>query len=247
LSPARRGAKNSGMPTSPNDGKGAAKPHYLGHRERLRARLLGAGAEALSDYELLEFLLFSARPRGDTKPLAKALIARFGSLAGVFGANKDALLTMPGMGEAAAATLIATRAAALHVVRAEIVARPVLSSWQALLDYCTAAQGFAEVEEFRLLFLDRKNVLIADERHQRGTVDHTPAYPREVVKRALDLGASALILLHNHPSGDTTPSRGDVETTKAIARALQAVGIALHDHVIVGRGHHSSLKSLGLI
>jgi DNA repair protein RadC len=223
------------------------KPDYLGHRERLRAKLLNAGPEALGDYELLEFLLFSARPRGDMKPLAKALIARFGSLAAVLGAEKETLLAVPGLGETSAAALLATRAAALHLIRAPVLGRPVIASWQALLDYCTAAQGFAEVEEFRLLFLDRKNALIADERHQRGTVDHTPAYPREVVKRALDLGASAVILLHNHPSGDTTPSRGDIDTTKAISLALRTVGVALHDHVIVGRGRHSSLKSLGLI
>jgi DNA repair protein RadC len=231
-------------PAADND---SDKPDYLGHRERLRERLLSAGPEALAEYELLEFLLFSARARGDTKPLAKALISRFGNLAAVLGANKDALLAVPGMGEASVAIMIATRAAAIKLVRAEVLDRPVMSSWQAVLDYCTAAQGFAEIEEFRLLFLDRKNMLIADERQQRGTVDHTPVYPREVVKRALDLSASALIMLHNHPSGDTTPSRADIDMTKAIAKALGAVGIALHDHVIVGRGRHSSLTSLGLI
>jgi DNA repair protein RadC len=240
------GDENMGAMAKPRP-TSASKPDYLGHRDRLRQRLLTAGPEALGDYELLEFLLFSARPRGDTKPLAKALIARFGGLAGVLGADRDALLSVAGLGEASAAALLATRAAALQLVRAPVTERPVLGSSQALLDYCSAAQGFAEIEEFRLLFLDRKNRLIADERHQRGTVDHTPAYPREVVKRALDLGASALILLHNHPSGDTEPSRGDIETTRAIAQALKAVGIALHDHVIVGRGRHSSLKSLGLI
>lgn len=223
------------------------KPHYHGHRDRLRDKLLQAGPEALADYEVLEFLLFSARPQGDTKPVAKALIARFGSLAAVLAADKEALTAVPGVKEASAATLLATRAAALHLVRARVTERPVLASWQALIDYCNAAQGFAEVEEFRLLFLDRKNALIADERQQRGTVDHTPVYPREVVKRALDLGASALILLHNHPSGDTTPSRADIDMTLAIAAALRPVGIALHDHVIVGRGRHSSMKNLGLI
>lgn len=223
------------------------KPHYHGHRDRLRDKLLQAGPEALADYEVLEFLLFSARPQGDTKPVTKALIARFGSLAAVLAADKEALTAVPGVKEASAATLLATRAAALHLVRARVTERPVLASWQALIDSCNAAQGFAEVEEFRLLFLDRKNALIADERQQRGTVDHTPVYPREVVKRALDLGASALILLHNHPSGDTTPSRADIDMTLAIAAALRPVGIALHDHVIVGRGRHSSMKNLGLI
>jgi DNA repair protein RadC len=225
----------------------SGEPHYLGHRERLRAKLLAAGPEALADYELLEFLLFSARPRGDMKPLAKALLTRFGSLAGVLGADKEALRTVRGMGDVSVAALLATRAAAVQFLRGQLTQRPVLSSWQALIDYCNAAQGFAEVEELRLLFLDCKNALIADERQQRGTVHHTPAYPREVVKRALDLGASALILLHNHPSGDTTPSRADIDMTLAIAAALKPVGIALHDHVIVGRGRHSSLKNLGLI
>ena len=223
------------------------KPDYLGHRERLRERLLKAGAEALADYELLEFMLFAARPRGDTKPLAKALIARFGSFAGVLGADPEALLGVKGMGEASVAVLLAARAAALKLVRSEVIDRPVISSWQAVLDYCNAAAGFAETEEFRILFLDRKNALIADERQQRGTVDHTPVYPREVVKRALALSASALIMLHNHPSGDTTPSRADIAMTQEVAKALGAVGVALHDHVIVGRGRHSSMKGLGLI
>ncbi|HEV2551889.1 MAG TPA: DNA repair protein RadC [Stellaceae bacterium] len=227
-------------------GDGAA-PHYLGHRERLRERLLAAGAEALPDYELLEFLLFGARPRGDMKPLAKALLKRFGSFAAVLGAEKEALLDVPGMGEASAAALIAVRAAARRLIRAEIEGRPVIGSWQALVDYCTAAAGYAAVEEFRLLFLDRKNALILDEPQQRGTVDHTPVYPREVVKRALELGASAIIMVHNHPSGDTTPSKADIEVTRSVARALATVGIALHDHIVIGRGRHSSFKSLGLL
>jgi len=176
------------------------KPHYVGHRERLRERLLAAGAEALPDYELLEFLLFAARPRGDVKPLAKALIHRFGSFAAVLGADKDALLDVDGMGEASAASLLAVRVAAQRLLKAEVQQRPVIGSWQALLDYCTATAGYAAVEEFRLLFLDKRNALIADERQQRGTVDHTPVYPREVVKRSLTLSASAIIMLHNHPS-----------------------------------------------
>jgi DNA repair protein RadC len=223
------------------------KPHYLGHRERLRERLLVGGAQALPDYELLEFLLFATRPRGDVKPLAKALIARFGSFAAVLAAERETLLAVPGMGEASVAALLAAREAGLRLARAEVQDRPVIGSWQKLLDYCNAAAGFAEIEEFRLLFLDRKNVLIADERQQRGTIDHTPVYPREVVKRALALGASAIIMVHNHPSGDTTPSRGDIEMTRIVAKAVAAVGIALHDHVIIGRGRHTSFKSLGLI
>ncbi|MDE2165297.1 MAG: DNA repair protein RadC [Alphaproteobacteria bacterium] len=223
------------------------KPHYHGHRARLRARLLEAGADALPDYELLEFLLAAAHPRGDTKPLAKELLRRFGGLAGVLGASRAALEAVPGMGGAAAAQLLAVRAAAQRMVRGELTARPVIGSWDKLVDYCTTAAGFAETEEFRLLFLDRKNGLIADERQQHGTVDHVPVYPREVVKRALELGASAIIMVHNHPSGDPTPSAGDIEMTHAVAKAAGAVGVTLHDHVVIGRGKHASFKSLGLL
>ena len=225
----------------------SAAPHYLGHRERLRERLLSAGAEAMPDYELLELLLFGARPRGDTKPLAKALLKRFGSFAAVLSAEKPALLEVAGMGEASVAALLAVRAAAQRLLRGEIEQRPVIGSWQALVDYCTAVAGYAAVEECRLLFLDKKNALIRDEPQQRGTVDHTPVYPREVVKRALELGASAIIMVHNHPSGDTTPSKADIEVTRSVARALATVGISLHDHVVIGRGRHSSFKSLGLL
>ena len=223
------------------------KPHYLGHRERLRERLLEGGPEALPDYELLEFLLFAARPRGDTKPLAKELLKRFGGLAGVLAASPEALLKAPGMGEASAAQLLAVRQAGLRLLRAEIAEKPVIGSWQKLLDYCNAAGGFVETEEFRLLFLDRKNALIADERQQRGTIDHVPVYPREVVKRALDLGASSIIMVHNHPSGDLTPSRGDIEMTREVVKAAAVVGLSVHDHVIIGRGKHVSFKSLGLL
>ena len=223
------------------------KPHYHGHRVRLRARLLAAGADALPDYELLEFLLYAANARGDTKPLAKDLLKRFGGLAGVLGASRDALASVPGMGDAAAAHLLAVRAAAARMARAELAVRPVIGSWDKLVDYCTTSAGFAETEEFRLLFLDRKNALIADERQQRGTVDHVPVYPREVVKRALELGASAIIMVHNHPSGDPTPSPGDIEMTRAVAKAVSAVGVALHDHLVIGRGRHASFKSLGLL
>jgi len=180
-------------------GESAARPHYLGHRQRLRQRLLEGGTEALPDYELLEFLLFTAQPRGDMKPIAKALLERFRSFAGVLSAEPDSLLAMPGMGEASVAALKAVREAGLRLLRADVGDRPVLSSWTQLLAYCQAAAGHAEIEEFRLLFLDRKNALIADERQQRGTIDHTPVYPREVVKRALELGASALIMVHVNP------------------------------------------------
>jgi DNA repair protein RadC len=228
-------------------GGDAETPHYLGHRQRLRRRLLEGGTEALPEYELLEFLLFTAQPRSDMKPLAKTLLQRFGSLAGVLSARSDSLLAMPGMGEASVATLKAVREAGLRLVRAEVADRAVLSSWKQLLDYCTAAVGYAEVEEFHLLFLDRKNTLIADERQQRGTIDHTPVYPREVVKRALELGASAVIMVHNHPSGDPTPSKADIEMTREVQKAAAALGVTVHDHVILGRGRHTSLKSLGLL
>jgi DNA repair protein RadC len=225
----------------------AEKPDYLGHRQRLRARLLAGGTAALPDYELLEFLLYGAKPRDDTKSLAKALIARFGSFAGVFGADREALKAVDGMGDASIAALLAVHEAGLRLARASVDRRQVIASWQQLLDYCTANSGYAETEEFHLLFLDRKNALIADERQQRGTVDHVPVYPREVVKRALELGASAIIMVHNHPSGDTTPSKGDIEMTRGVVKALGAVGLAIHDHVVIGRGRHSSFKTLGLL
>ncbi|HUK06336.1 MAG TPA: DNA repair protein RadC [Stellaceae bacterium] len=221
--------------------------HYLGHRRRLRERLLAGGAEPLADYELLEFLLFAGRPRGDLKPLAKALLQRFGSLPAVLAAEAEALLGVSGMGEASVAALKAVREAALRMLRAEVAERPVISSWQKLIEYCTAAIGFSAVEEFRLLFLDRKNALIADEAQQRGTVDHTPVYPREVAKRALELGASAIIMVHNHPSGDPTPSKADIEMTREVQKALAALDIALHDHLIIARGNHASLRSLRLL
>ena|SRR5579862_2020908 len=226
---------------------GTDKPDYLGHRERLRQRLLTAGSAALADYELLEFLLYAAKPRGDTKPLAKALLRRFGSLARVLGAEPESLQTVKGMGPASIAALIAVRAAAREMLRAEVKDRSVISSWQQLLDYCTARLGHADTEEFHLLFLDNKNALIADEKQQDGTVNHTPVYPREVAKRALELSASAVIMVHNHPSGDVTPSKADIEMTRVVREAVKAVGIALHDHLVIGRGRHASFKSLGLL
>ena len=222
------------------------QPHYLGHRQRLRERLLDSGAPSLPDYELLEFLLFSAKPRGDVKPLAKRLIQRFGSFASVLSADAESLKAVPEMGEASVATLKAVQEAAQRLLRAEIRDKPVINSWDKVLDYCNSL-GFAEVEEFHLLFLDRKNALIADEMQQRGTIDQTPVYPREVVKRALEVGASSVIMVHNHPSGDPQPSRADIAMTQNVAKALSAVGMTLHDHVIVARGKHLNFKSLGLI
>jgi DNA repair protein RadC len=225
----------------------AGKPHFHGHRQRLRERFLDAGPVALADYELLELLLFPALPRSDVKPLAKILIDRFGGFAGVINADIAALQEIPGLGLTSAIALKAVQAAIQRVLKAEVIERPILSSWQGVLDYCHVAMAHARIEEFRLLFLDRRNALIADEVQQRGTVDHTPVYPREVVKRALDLGASAIILVHNHPSGDPTPSKADIEMTREVAKAARLMGIEVHDHLIIGRGKQTSLRGLGLI
>jgi DNA repair protein RadC len=214
---------------------------------RLRARFLKGGADSLPDYELLELTLFAAVPRRDTKPLAKALLARFGSFAEVIAAPRARLLEVEGVGENVANHLKIVEAAAQRLARTKVMGRPALSSWSALLDYCTAAMARAQIEEFRVLFLDRKNVLVADEVQNRGTVDHTPVYPREIVKRALELGASSLILVHNHPSGDPTPSKADIAMTREIVGAARALAIAVHDHLVIGRHGHASFKSLGLL
>ena len=224
-----------------------SKPHYHGHRGRLRRRLIESGGAALADYEVLECLLFAGQPRGDVKPLAKALLERFGSLGEVLAADSARLLALPGMGEAAVAALKAAEEAGRRLARAEVMERPLLSSWDKVLGYCRAALGRAEVERFHLLFLDRKNRLIADETQQRGTVDHTPVYPREVVKRALELGASALILVHNHPSGDPTPSQADIEMTEEIVEAGRTLGIVVHDHIVISRESHASFRAMGLL
>ena len=222
-------------------------PHYLGHRERLRERFLSGGADALPDYELLELVLFAALPRRDTKPLAKALIAKFGSFAEVIAAPRERLVELDGVSEAVAAQLKIVEAAALRLAKTRLLGRPALSSWAALIDYCAAAMARSQTEEFRVLFLDRKNMLIADEVQSSGTVDHTPVYPREIVKRALELAATAVILVHNHPSGDPAPSRADITMTRDVADAARALGIVVHDHVIVGRNGHASFKALGLL
>ena len=227
--------------------KDAGKPHYLGHRERLRRRFREAGPDSLPDYELLELILFRAAPRRDTKTLAKALIARFGTFAEAMNAPEELLREVPGIGEAAITELKLVRAAALRLVRGEVLERPVLSSWSQVLDYCRASMGFASKEQFRILFLDKRNQIIADEVQQTGTVDHTPVYVREVVKRALELSATAIVLVHNHPSGDPTPSRADIEMTKQIVAAAKPVGVLVHDHIIVGKQGHASFRGLGLI
>ena len=223
-----------------------AAPHYHGHRERLRQRLIDAGAESLPDYELLEVILFAGNPRGDVKPLAKALIERFGGFAAAVSAEAEALAAA-GLGQAGIAALKSVREAALRLMRAELRQAPVIGSWDKLIDYCSAHIAHGKVEEFHVLFLDRKNVLMRHERQQRGTIDHTPVYTREVVKRALELGASALILVHNHPSGDPTPSKADIAVTQEIKKAAAVLGLTLHDHVIIGRNRHASLRELGLI
>lgn len=222
-------------------------PHYHGHRERLRTRFREAGGDALPDYELLELVLFRAVPRGDMKPLAKALLKGFGSFAEVISAAPARLAEVPGVGEAVITELKIVQAAAQRLARGAVQKRPVLSSWSSVLDYCRSAMAFADKEQFRILFLDKRNQLIADEVQQVGTIDHTPVYPREVVKRALELSAAAVILVHNHPSGDPTPSSADIQMTQAIVEVARPLGIAVHDHIIVGKDGHASFRGLRLI
>ncbi|MEO1492945.1 MAG: DNA repair protein RadC [Pseudomonadota bacterium] len=232
---------------------GARKPrksrgqHYHGHRTRLRERFLGAGADSLADYELLELVLFRAIPQRDVKPLAKQLLGEFGDFNGVISAPVARLVEITGIGPTVICELKIVEAAAHRLARAKIMNRPALSSWNALLDYCKTTMAHRRTEQFRILFLDRKNVLIADEEQAKGTVDHVPVYPREVVKRALELDASAIILVHNHPSGDPTPSRADIDMTRQIEQALKAVNITIHDHVIVGKERDTSFRATGLL
>jgi DNA repair protein RadC len=234
-------------PPASTPGPAADAPDYHGHRERLRDRFRDAGPDALADYELLELLLFRALPRRDTKPVAKALIKKFGSFAEVLSAPPARLKEVNGIGDGAVTDLKAVEAAASRLTRGQLGDRTVLSSWDAVLNYCRAAMAFAEIEQFRVLFLDKRNQLIADEELQKGTVDHTPVYPRQVVKRALELSSTAIVLVHNHPSGDPTPSRADIDMTRQIVDIAQPLGIAVHDHIIVGRNGHASLKGLRLI
>jgi DNA repair protein RadC len=224
-----------------------APPHYAGHRDRLRERAVAGGLPALPDYEVLELLLFRSIPRGDVKPLAKQLLARFGSLGGVLGAAPEDLRTVTGVGEAAALDLKLLHEATLRAAREQVTRRPVISSWAALLAYVKTALAHEAREQFRVLFLDKKNQLIADEVMNRGTVDHAPVYPREVVRRALEFSASAVILVHNHPSGDPTPSSADVDMTRQIVEAARPLRIAVHDHLVVGRDGVASFKALGLM
>lgn len=225
----------------------APKPHFLGHRDRLRARVRKSGADTLADYELLELLLFRSIPRADTKAMAKDLLARFGSFAEVLGAPEHLLREVKGIGKEAAFDIKVVASSASRMTHGRINRRAVLASWQQVLDYCRAAMAFEPRENFRILFLDKKNQLIADEVQQTGTVDHTPAYPREVMRRALELSATAVILVHNHPSGDPSPSRADIEMTRTIAETGRPLGVTVLDHIIVGRDGHATLKGMQLI
>ena len=232
------------MPTA---NEPSEKPHYVGHRERLRARFMQGGADALPDYELMELVLFRAIPRRDVKPLAKTIIEKFGSFSEAISAPEQRLREVSGLGNAAIIELKLVEAAAQRLAQGRVLNRPAISSWDALLDYCQTSMAHKDTEQFRILFLDRKNTLIADEVQQKGTIDHTPVYPREVVKRALELGSAALILVHNHPSGDPTPSDADVAMTQQIAKAGESLGIQIHDHLVIARGKHVSFRSLGLL
>jgi len=223
------------------------KPHYWGHRQRLRQRFMETGAEGLADYELLELLLFYSIPRVDVKPLAKQLIERFGGFAGVLAAEPERLAEVDKVTYQTVVHLKAVQAAGLGVARAELADQTVLSSWNKLLQYLKAEMGHAGKEQFRIVFLNAKNAIIADEVQQEGTVNHTPVYPREVIKRALELGATALIMVHNHPSGDPTPSQADIEMTNEVAEAGEKLGIVLHDHIVISRDGHTSFKEMGLL
>jgi len=240
------GGQDDARPSGAN-GKADAKPHWEGHRDRLRERFNAQGGAALADYELLELLLFLIIPRRDTKPIAKALLDRFGSFSEVLAAPPHRLREVKGLGETSVSHLKVVLASAQRFARDPIREATVLGSWSELIDYCRSQMAYEEREQFRILFLDKKNKLIADEVQQVGTVDHTPVYPREVLRRSLELSATALILVHNHPSGDPSPSSADVKMTKAIVDVAAPLGIAVHDHVIIGRSGHVSLRSRKLI
>jgi len=242
---------SDGFKEGPLEGKTLShkksKPGYLGHRERLRQRFVNGGADALPDYELLELVLFRSLPRRDTKPIAKALIERFGSFAEVISAEPDRLTEVKGIGDSVVTDLKLVQSAALRLSKGSVLKKTALHSWSQLIDYCRASMAYKNTEQFRILFLDKKNFLIADEVQGEGTIDHTPVYTREVIKRALELSASSIILVHNHPSGDVTPSRADIEMTNKIIDAAEKLNILVHDHIIVGRDGHASFRGLKLI
>jgi len=231
----------------PEAGARSSSPDHKGHRQRLRERFRKNGEQSLADYELLEFLLFSALPRQDTKPIAKALLKRFGSFSAALAAPRARLKEIGGLSDVSVDTLKAVHAAIARYHRAELNERRFLDSWSKVIDYLRASMEHADIEQFRILFLDKKNGLIADEVQQTGTVDHTPVYPREVIRRALELGATALILVHNHPSGDPTPSRADIQMTRTIVDTARPLGIEVHDHIIVGLRETVSFRGLQLI
>jgi DNA repair protein RadC len=224
-----------------------ADDHQKGHRERLKARFRKGGLSALADYELLELQLMTAIPRRDFKPLAKELIRIFGSYAEVISAEPERLADVSGVDENVITILKLAEATAQKLAEGAVLEKPVLNNWQALLDYCSAQIAYKKKEQFSVLFLDRRNRLIADEKMHEGTIDHTPVYPREIIKRALELGSSAIILVHNHPSGNPAPSRDDIEMTKQINQIGKQLGVILHDHLIISKGGHSSFKSLNLL
>jgi DNA repair protein RadC len=233
--------------SAPGPAAAAAAPGAEGHRARMRDRLLRAGPEALADHEVLEMTLFLALPRRDTKPIARALLVRFRSFAGCIAATPQELREIEGLGEAGVAALKTIQAAALRLMRAEVIGQPILSSWQRLMEYLTAVLARERVEHFRVLYLDTRNRLIADEPQGKGTINATPVYPRELVRRALELHATALILVHNHPSGDPTPSQQDIQMTRAIRTAAEPLSVIVHDHVIIGNARWVSLRKEGLI
>jgi DNA repair protein RadC len=220
------------------------QPHYVGHRARLRQRFEESAGLGMADYEFLELVLFRALPRRDVKPIAKALIARFGSFAEVVAARRERLMEVEGVGDAVVHDLKVIEAAALRLTKGAVRQRKTLSSWKEVLAYCRTAMAFAEREEFRILFLDKRNALIQDEVQGVGTVDHTPVYPREVIRRALEVGATALVLVHNHPSGDPSPSTADVRLTQEIIAIAKPMGITVQDHLIIGRSGHTSLRAM---
>ena len=233
--------------TTVPQGQGRLPSYIKDHRSRLRTRFMAGGAAAIPDYELLELILFRSIPRQDVKPLARLLLDHFGDLNRVITASPERLGDVQGIGQAVICDLKILEAAAQRMARARVMQRQVIASWDALLDYCHTAMAHRETEQFRVLYLDRKNVLIADEEQGRGTVDHVPVYPREVAKRALELNSSALILVHNHPSGDPTPSQADIAMTRKVEAALDALGITLHDHLIIGASDELSFRSQGLL
>lgn len=239
-------ARAASRSTAAHGGRQGERPHYWGHRERLRQRFLAANGVGLPDYEILELILFNAIGRIDVKPLAKKLLAEFGDLNGVISAPAPRLMQIEGVTEKVVIQFLLAQVLAARLARAKVIERSVITSWDELMTYCKTVMAHRETEQFRVLYLDRKNVLITDEEQARGTVDHVPVYPREVAKRALEVNASAIILVHNHPSGDPTPSEADIDMTEKICNACEAVGVVVHDHVVIGKEQDASFRELGL-